>query len=102
MSLGNGGRKGYTHLRTSSTEIGERSDGVIDVPHDDAPELVLLRRVPDSLPAAAWLIILAELCERFAYFGLLGPFQNYIQNAKNGGLGPSPYHSLPVFELTRA
>lgn len=89
MSVVNGGRKGYTHLRTSSTEIDERNEGVIDVPEDDVPEQLLLRRVPDSLPVTAWLIILAELCERFAFFGLLGPFQNYIQNSTNGGLGSS-------------
>ncbi|KAI8068315.1 POT family-domain-containing protein [Gongronella butleri] len=38
-----------------------------------------LREVPDNVPKAAFLIILVEFCERFTYYGLSGPFQNYIQ-----------------------
>lgn len=50
------------------------------------------RRVPDSLPASAWLMISIELCERFTYFGITGPLQNYIQRPygdphRPGGLG---------------
>lgn len=39
-----------------------------------------LRLVPDKLPWAAFLVALIELCERFTYYGVSGPFQNYIQN----------------------
>ncbi|KAI8139324.1 POT family-domain-containing protein [Fennellomyces sp. T-0311] len=38
-----------------------------------------LREVPDSVPITAYLVILIEFCERFTYYGLSGPFQNYIQ-----------------------
>ncbi|CDS04124.1 hypothetical protein LRAMOSA07079 [Lichtheimia ramosa] len=38
-----------------------------------------LREVTDSIPYSAYLIILIEFCERFTYYGLSGPFQNYIQ-----------------------
>ena len=38
-----------------------------------------LREVPDSVPMTAYLVILIEFCERFTYYGLSGPFQNYIQ-----------------------
>jgi hypothetical protein len=38
-----------------------------------------LRRVPDHIPAMVILIIVVEFGERFAYFGLSGPFQNYIK-----------------------
>lgn len=38
-----------------------------------------LREVADSVPKAAYLVILVEFCERFTYYGLTGPFQNYIQ-----------------------
>ena len=38
-----------------------------------------LEHVADQIPLSAWLIVLCELCERFAYYGLSGPFQNYIQ-----------------------
>ncbi|KAK2049495.1 POT family protein [Colletotrichum somersetense] len=39
-----------------------------------------LRRVPDKLPTIALLILVVELGERFTYFGLSGPIQNYINN----------------------
>ena len=39
-----------------------------------------LRRVADSLPWSAFIVAIVELCERFAYYGLSGPFQNYISN----------------------
>ncbi|KAI7884127.1 POT family-domain-containing protein [Mucor mucedo] len=39
-----------------------------------------LREVSDDIPKAAYLVILVEFCERFTYYGLTGPFQNYIQN----------------------
>ncbi|KAJ1647445.1 peptide transporter ptr2 [Coemansia erecta] len=39
-----------------------------------------LRRVGDKLPSAAVFIVLTELAERFTYYGISGPFQNYIQN----------------------
>lgn len=38
-----------------------------------------LREVADSIPKSAFLVILLEFCERFTYYGLSGPFQNYIQ-----------------------
>ncbi|KAI8342840.1 POT family-domain-containing protein [Chlamydoabsidia padenii] len=38
-----------------------------------------LRETSDTIPKAALLVILIEFCERFTYYGLSGPFQNYIQ-----------------------
>lgn len=40
-----------------------------------------LRKVSDKLPWSAFLVAVIELCERFTYYGLSGPFQNYIQNS---------------------
>ncbi|KAF6227647.1 hypothetical protein HO173_012087 [Letharia columbiana] len=42
-------------------------------------ELATLRKVADRLPWSAFIVALVELCERFTYYGLSGPFQNYIQ-----------------------
>ncbi|KAI8377943.1 POT family-domain-containing protein [Radiomyces spectabilis] len=39
-----------------------------------------LREVADNIPKSAYLVILLEFCERFTYYGLSGPFQNYIQH----------------------
>jgi len=38
-----------------------------------------LRRIPDRIPWVVLLIIIVELGERFTYFGLSGPLQNYIK-----------------------
>ncbi|KAF2743830.1 peptide transporter-like protein PTR2 [Sporormia fimetaria CBS 119925] len=40
-----------------------------------------LERVADIPPWGAFLIAVVELCERFAYYGLSGPFQNYMANS---------------------
>ncbi|KAI5289832.1 peptide transporter ptr2 [Ascosphaera acerosa] len=59
-------------------------------------EVETLKMVPDKLPWSAFLIAIVELCERFAYYGLSGPFQNYMENDKHStsprgaiGLGQS-------------
>lgn len=47
-----------------------------------------LRKVADSLPRGMWFVTIAECCERFAFYGLSGPFQNYIQNSYYDHLRP--------------
>ncbi|CAF3861098.1 unnamed protein product [Rotaria sp. Silwood1] len=42
-------------------------------------ELSTLEHISDQIPLTAWLIVVCEFCERFAFIGLSGPFQNYIQ-----------------------
>ena len=43
-------------------------------------ELKDLRHVVGDIPASAWLVAVVELAERFSYYGLSAPFQNYMQN----------------------
>ncbi|KAJ8097980.1 POT family-domain-containing protein [Lipomyces tetrasporus] len=80
----------YTDSSVSDEEISE---------HD----LRTLRRVADRLPPAAWLVAIVELCERFTFYGLTGPFMNYMQNAPGGlrpgaiGLGQSKASALNYF-----
>ena len=55
-------------------------------------EIATLRKVADHLPLSAFIVALVELCERFTYYGLSGPFQNYIQfhphdKPVSGGIG---------------
>ena len=40
-----------------------------------------LRRVPDDVPWSAFLVAVVEMCERFTYYGISGPLQNYIANS---------------------
>jgi len=62
-----------------------------------------LRKVADSLPLSVWLVTVIEFCERFTFFGLSGPFQNYIQNSNNSlrpgviGLGQAQATALNQF-----
>ncbi|KAJ2776410.1 peptide transporter ptr2 [Coemansia javaensis] len=43
-------------------------------------DMATLRHVADRIPAAAFFVVATEFCERFTYYGITGPFQNYIQN----------------------
>ncbi|QLL34851.1 hypothetical protein HG536_0H02260 [Torulaspora globosa] len=50
---------------------------------DDEPteeEMRTLKHVGGTIPFRCWLIAVVELSERFAYYGLSAPFQNYMQN----------------------
>ncbi|PYH40240.1 H+/oligopeptide symporter [Aspergillus saccharolyticus JOP 1030-1] len=60
-----------------------------------------LRKVADNFPFTVWVIAIIEFCERFAYFGVLGPMQNYIQNPRDdpirsGGIGLGQAHATLV------
>ncbi|KAH8727828.1 peptide transporter-like protein PTR2 [Phaeosphaeriaceae sp. PMI808] len=94
----------------SSSNRNEANDKEIEDPNTEGsiptPEdLILLPRISDNLPYAAFLVAIVELCERFAYYGLSGPFQNYIANAyhdPNGlpgalGLGQSRATAMTNF-----
>lgn len=43
-------------------------------------EMKTLRRVSRKIPVSCWLVAIVELSERFSYYGLSTPFQNYMQN----------------------
>jgi POT family proton-dependent oligopeptide transporter len=49
------------------------------VSRDENVDTSKLRRVPDSIPWVVLLILIVELGERFTYFGLSAPIQNYIK-----------------------
>lgn len=72
----------------------DKPDGVIETValsvesersrEEDEPteeEVAKLRHISDKIPWSAFLVAVIELCERFTYYGLSGPFQNYITNA---------------------
>lgn len=54
-----------------------------------------LREVSDKLPTSAFLVIIIEFCERFTYYGLSGPFQNYIQN-------PAPPSCMYIYHIVKS
>lgn len=97
---------GATH--SSSGQVLEKDREPTDA------ERKTLRKVADHLPwyassrLFAWkaidlttcrstfLIAVVELCERFTYYGLSGPFQNYISNSYHDPNG------LPGVRTTKA
>ncbi|KAK5816327.1 POT family-domain-containing protein [Linnemannia elongata] len=62
-------------LEEMSEDFDHSHNGREPTPEESAT----LRRVADHIPASAWLVVVVEFCERFTYYGLSGPFQNYIQ-----------------------
>lgn len=44
-------------------------------------EMKKLRHVSEKIPMSCWLVAIVELSERFSYYGLSTPFQNYMQNS---------------------
>ncbi|PGH06689.1 hypothetical protein AJ79_06473 [Helicocarpus griseus UAMH5409] len=79
----------------------EHGSDASDEPTEE--DLANLRKIPEKLPWSAFLVAVVELCERFAYYGLSGPFQNYIQNPYGGkipgaiGLGQTGATGLGSF-----
>ena len=74
------------------SEKYEKDEAVLDThvkgdddhPYPTEEEWKELREVPDAVPFSAFLVILIEFCERFTYYGITGPFQNYIQQPDPG------------------
>ncbi|KAF3053031.1 peptide transporter ptr2 [Didymella keratinophila] len=50
-------------------------------------DFLFLPRVADKLPYGAFLVAIVELCERFTYYGIVGPFQNYMANSYHDANG---------------
>jgi POT family proton-dependent oligopeptide transporter len=84
----------------SEAELDAEGNAMIEPTEE---ELATLRRVSDKIPIAAFSVVIVELCERFAYYGLSGPFQNYLENplpAGGNGAGAPPVGSpLPAGAL---
>lgn len=64
---------------TSKSEVQEHEYEDQYGPEPTEEDYKTLREVSGSLPISAYLVLIIEFCERFTYYGLTGPFQNYIQ-----------------------
>ncbi|KAH0284953.1 PTR2-domain-containing protein [Aureobasidium namibiae CBS 147.97] len=69
---------------TATLEV-EDNDIINDQNQPASDEHSKLRRVPDRIPWVVLLILIVELGERFTYFGLSAPIQNYIKNPHDPG-----------------
>ncbi|TID02889.1 putative peptide transporter ptr2 [Colletotrichum higginsianum] len=52
------------------------------------PEVLERKLSVDKLPASVWIVAIAGAAERFAYYSLSAPLQNYIQNERGGSAAP--------------
>ena len=68
--------EGDPDLRDNIVDDDDEVDG--EVPTQE--EMDTLRHVAGHIPFRCWLIALVELAERFSYYGLSAPFQNYMSN----------------------
>jgi len=75
--------EGYPEHEKRDTESFSE-DGAEPTPEED----LQLRHIGDRIPIGAWLVAVVELAERFTYYGLSGPFQNYMQNERGDPLRP--------------
>ncbi|KAK6455845.1 POT family-domain-containing protein [Scheffersomyces xylosifermentans] len=62
---------------SASTNAEEQDEG--RTPTEE--EMKTLRHVSEKIPISCWLVAIVELAERFSYYGLSAPFQNYMQNS---------------------
>jgi len=67
-----------TH-NTAAIEVPDHDLSRLDSEQCPETDHSKLRRVPDSIPWVVLLILIVELGERFTYFGLSAPIQNYIK-----------------------
>ncbi|CAF4477478.1 unnamed protein product [Rotaria sp. Silwood2] len=75
--------------RAPDSQVIEELDDFNEI-EPTTEELATLEHISDHIPLAVWLIVICELCERFAYYGLSGPFQNYIQFPEQGPNNTQP------------
>lgn len=73
-----------SRLNTDSIEGEQNSSLTGDEGREPTPEeMSTLKHVATSIPFRCWLVAIVELAERFSYYGLSTPFQNYMQNGPN-------------------
>lgn len=68
---------GNKKLPVYADEKGDTASSILSSEEEEPTdeERHTLRKVADKLPWSAFLVAVVELCERFAYYGLSGPFQ---------------------------
>lgn len=88
------------HPQPDSLEVGSLPEKDISViktkqpeepfqPRDAADEEIELHpHITDKVPLSAWIVILAGAAERACYFGIIAPWQNYLQNPRQHGAVP--------------
>ncbi|KAJ3144810.1 peptide transporter ptr2 [Geranomyces michiganensis] len=68
------------HQQPSQATLHEKNpdDHIVRIPTEDGFLKTTLPRIAGVIPLAAFFIVINEFCERFAYYGGSGVFQNYV------------------------
>lgn len=80
-------RKEEDLVKDVATVDSVNNSGSVEATEGVAPtdeEIKTLRHVSGHIPLRCWLVAVVELAERFSYYGLSTPFQNYMQNGPDG------------------
>lgn len=83
--------------RTVTESVDEAQPPTPDGLEPTAYEKRTLRRVPEGLPLACYIVALVELCERFAYYGCKTLFQNYLTTPAGLHMSRQAATALNVF-----
>ena len=59
-------------------------------------EMQILEKVAGRIPWSAFLVAIVELAERFTYYGVNGPFQNYMQHPYDNSSGVPGAIGMPL------
>ncbi|KAJ6617114.1 POT family-domain-containing protein [Mycena sp. CBHHK59/15] len=70
----------------TSAIVQESLPSAVQLPTSE--EIVTLRHVGDKISVGAWLVAAIALSERFAFYGVTAPLQNYMQNSRHDPLRP--------------
>ncbi|UPK99829.1 hypothetical protein LCI18_010764 [Fusarium solani-melongenae] len=76
-------------MNSSATEAQAPDPSAVSSPETDQEEpseedLANLRHISGKIPVEAWIVAWFSGAERFAYYALQAPLQNYIQNPASG------------------
>ncbi|KAM9936567.1 hypothetical protein OXX80_003887 [Metschnikowia pulcherrima] len=69
----------FEESRVDGSSDSESDDIWHEAKEPNQLELDTLRHVSGKIPLTCWYIAVVELAERFTYYGLSAPFQNYAQ-----------------------
>lgn len=82
------GQGSLTQILPSDLKSNSSDSATVESTSDNIESLP---RVADKIPFSVWLVALLTTAERFSFYGLSAPFQNYMQNPRNDTLRPGAF-----------
>ncbi|EJD02156.1 PTR2-domain-containing protein [Fomitiporia mediterranea MF3/22] len=70
----------YRRRSAGEHEVKDDLEDTSSIEYPSQEDNETLRKISDDIPLSAFIVVIVELCERMAFYGLAGVFQNYLQN----------------------